>query len=87
MFVRFLPKNRIYYEFVSSDIIDNSQRYSPGRSILPPISQQLLQFDSKISLRQGLSMISEGAFSIYQNNIYSNRNSTKFNGNAFQFLL
>ena len=80
-------QNRIYYEFVSSDIIDNSQRYSPGRSILPPISQQLLQFDSRINLRQGLSMISEGAFSIYQNNIYSNRNSTKFNGNAFQFLL
>ena len=47
-------QNRIYYEFVSSDIIDNSQRYSPGRSILPPISQQLLQFDSKISPPPGI---------------------------------
>jgi len=80
-------QNRIYYEFVSSEIIDISQKYSPGRSILPPSSQQLLQFDSKISLGRGLSMISEGAFSIYENNIYSNRNSTKLNGNAFQLLL
>ena len=80
-------QNRIYYEFINSANMDNSQRYSPGRSIRPPISQQLLEFDSKIALRRGLSIISEGALSIYENNIYSNRNATKLNGNAFQLLL
>mgnify|MGYP006096415647 FL=1 len=80
-------QNRIYYEFISLDIIDNSQRYSPGRSISPPVSQQLLQFDSIISPYGGLSIISEGALSIYENNIYSNRNSSKLNGSAFQFLI
>lgn len=80
-------QNRIYYEFINLDVVENSERYSPGRSIRPPESQQLLQFDSKVSLSRGLSIISEGALSVYENNIYSNRNSTNLNGNAFQLLV
>ncbi|MDP7330626.1 MAG: hypothetical protein QGI44_04945 [Candidatus Marinimicrobia bacterium] len=80
-------KNRIYYEFVFTDEIDNRQRYSPGRSLRPPISHQLLQFDSNISLSKGMSLSTEGAFSIEQNNLFSNRSESRENGNAFRMVL
>ena len=41
-------EDRIYYEFVATDQLDNRQRYSPGRSIGPPSSRQLLHFDTNI---------------------------------------
>ena len=80
-------KNRIYYEFVFTDEIDNRQRYSPGRSLRAPVSHQLLQFDSNISLSKGMSLSTEGAFSIKQNNLFSNRSESRNKGNAFRIEL
>ncbi|MBC8345084.1 MAG: hypothetical protein ISR82_03800 [Candidatus Marinimicrobia bacterium] len=80
-------QNRIYYAFVFTDEIDNRQRYSPGRSLRAPVSHQLLQFDSNISLRQGMSLSTEGAFSVQENNVYSNRSASQNNGNAFRMAL
>ena len=80
-------EDRIYYEFVATDQLDNRQRYSPGRSIGPPSSQQLLHFDTNIFIRSGMSLSTEGAFSIKEKNVYSNRSETRLNGNAFQLSL
>ena len=80
-------EDRIYYEFVATDQLDNRQRYSPGRSIGPPSSQQLLHFDTNIFIRSGMSLSTEGAFSIKEKNVYSNRSETRLNGNAFQLAL
>ena len=80
-------EDRIYYEFVATDQLDNRQRYSPGRSIGPPSSQQLLHFDTNIFIRSGMSLSTEGAFSIKEKNVYSNRSETRLNGNAFHLAL
>ncbi|MEA1882773.1 MAG: hypothetical protein U9N31_10295, partial [Candidatus Marinimicrobia bacterium] len=80
-------KNRIYYEFVYTDDIDDRQRYSPGRSLRAPVSHQLIQFDTNLKLRPGLSLSTEGAFSIRENNLFSNRFETSLNGNAFRLGL
>ena len=80
-------KNRIYYLFVLTDDIDNRQRYSPGRSLRAPVGHQLLQFDTNLKLRSGLILSTEGAFSIKENNIFSNRGKTRQNGNAFRLAL
>ncbi len=87
MFEKISDKDRIYYEFVSTDEIDNRQRYSPGRSLRAPVSHQLLQFDSNISLSKGMSLFTEGAFSIKQNNLFSNRSESRNKGNAFRIEL
>ena len=80
-------KNRIYYLFVLTDDIDNRQRYSPGRSLRAPVGHQLLQFDTNLKLSSGLILSTEGAFSIKENNIFSNRGKTRQNGNAFRLAL
>ena len=80
-------QNRIYYEFIILEELDDIQRYSPGRQIRPPSSNQLLQFESKIALRPNLSISTEGALSIFENNTYSIQNNSKLNGNAFQLKL
>ena len=80
-------KNRIYYAFVFTDNIDNRQRYSPGRSLRAPVSHQLLQFDTNLKILPGLSLSTEGAFSIKENNVLSNHSETKKNGNAFRLGL
>ena len=86
-FRKISEKNRIYYEFVPTDEIDERQRYSPGRSLRAPVSHQLLQFDTDLKLRPGLSLSTEGAFSIRENNVFSNRSETSMNGNAFRLEL
>ena len=77
-------QNRIYYEFVATDGVDHRQRYAPGQSLRAPESHQMLQLDSTIPLKEGLTFSTEGAFTIQDQNIYSSNTSSLFNGNAFR---
>lgn len=77
-------QNRIYYEFVATDGIDNRQRYAPGQSLQSPASHQMLQLDTTIPIREGLTLSTEGAFSILDQNVFSAQKASEFNGNAFR---
>ena len=81
-------KDRIFYEYIGiQNNIESIDRFSPGRSIKAPEGHQLLQFNSSIDLKKGMSIITETAFSIKNNNLLSNNSDTLSNGNAFRIGL
>ncbi len=80
-------QNRIYYEFVATDGIDHRQRYAPGQSIQAPGSHQMLQLDTTFPIKEGLTLSTEGAFTVLDDNVFSKQKSSQFNGNAFRVTL
>jgi len=79
-------EHRIYYEFVATDQIDNRDRYSPGRSLKAPESNQLMQFNSNIELKEGTEFSVEGAFSVHDQNQFSQSKDSELKGNAYRLL-
>ncbi len=81
-------KNRIFYEYLElENKVDSIDRYSPGRLLKAPEGHQLLQFNSSIDLREGMSVNAETAVSIKKNNLLSNNSNALSNGNAFRIGL
>lgn len=84
---RISDQNRIYYEFVPTDGIDNRQRFAPGQLLRAPESHQLLQLNTTVPLMEGLTISTEGAFTYKDKNIFSSETSNQLNGSAFRFEL
>ncbi len=78
-------QNRIYYEYVGEGPTGNGiDRYSPGRSIKAPGSQQFFQVNSTLQMKEGSILTTEGAFSLQDKNIFSSNKNAELNGNAFR---
>jgi len=80
-------QNRIYYEYVDDISNSVSERYSPGSTIKAAASHQFFQVNSTIKIKEDATLITEGAFSIRDQNLFSSQKSSELNGNAFRFAL